>query len=336
MPHARSSRLYALGLALAVTLALGLPAQAQTGGELFTTEPAPRSVTLTGYTRARWTMDIAPEVSGLCLRVGADVGEPIGKGGVFVQLDTTFIDLALKKNKAAQDKLANSQAYYQRVVDRYQALVTSDNAARSVLDEWRNHRDQAALEIESLRVEAAELTEQRVRHAVRVPANWLVTERLVEPGEWVQAGTVIGRAGYYGRLLVPFALDPAEYAWLKSRKDQIILNFPDLGVNVPASLERVSPAFDPQTRKTSVDLLVSGGLPEMRGGLRAELAIELPDADAVLVPAAAVGQRYEEAYLTREDGSRLKVLVLGDGPDGRLRVRAAGLRPGERFRTAAE
>ncbi len=333
------NRLLSLCIGIGLCLLAAAPASAADTGPdgLFRPAPAPRTVTLTGYTRARWTMDIAPEVSGLCLRVGADVGQPIGKDGVFAQLDTTFTDLALAKNKAAQARLANSQAYYQREVERYEALVTKESAAQSVLDEWRNHRDQAALEIESLKVEAAELAETRARHTVRAPAGWLVIERLVEPGECVQEGTVLARAGDYSRLLVPFALAPEEHAWLRQQKGPVSLAFPDLGLNVPATIERVSPAFDSETRKTSVDLLVSGGLPELRGGLRAELVIDLPDGSgAMLVPAAAVGQRYEEAFLTREDGSRLKVLVLGDGPDGQLRVRSADIRPGERFKLAVE
>ena len=52
-----------------------------------------REVTLTGYTRVRHVMDIVSEEAGRCTRVTADIGDAVGKDGVFAILDKTFIDL---------------------------------------------------------------------------------------------------------------------------------------------------------------------------------------------------------------------------------------------------
>jgi multidrug efflux pump subunit AcrA (membrane-fusion protein) len=129
---------------------------------------------------------------------------------------------------------------------------------------------------------------------------------------------------------VPLALTPAELEALRARRE-ITLHLPRLGRRVEAAIERVSPAFDPATRKINLDLAIAGGLPEMRGGLLAELTLELPDpAGAVLVPAAAVSERYQEHWLTIAGGQRLRVVVLGPGPEeGWLRVSAPGLEPGQ-------
>jgi hypothetical protein len=96
---------------------------------------------------------------------------------------------------------------------------------------------------------------------------------------------------------------------------------------------RVSPAFDPETRKINVELAVTATLYENRGGLRAELTLEMPDpSGAVLIPAAAVAERYEEFWLTRANGEKIRVLFLGNGPGNTYRVRAAKLNPGDKFR----
>ncbi|MGD8995917.1 MAG: hypothetical protein PVH34_11930, partial [Syntrophobacterales bacterium] len=74
-------------------------------GDVVVAKPAMRWVTLTGYTRARYVMDIVSEESGHCVKVTADVGDQIGKDGLFALLDTTFIDLTLKKNRVDQQRL---------------------------------------------------------------------------------------------------------------------------------------------------------------------------------------------------------------------------------------
>jgi multidrug efflux pump subunit AcrA (membrane-fusion protein) len=131
-------------------------------------------------------------------------------------------------------------------------------------------------------------------------------------------------------------MSPAEYSALKKLNNKVELVFPDLDekpLAVEASLERISPAFDPETRKINLELTISGNLPEKRGGLRTELSLEIPDpSGAVLVPSSAVAERYEEFWLTRVNGDRVRVLFLGDGPDNTYRVRSPELRPGDRLK----
>jgi len=158
----------------------------------------------------------------------------------------------------------------------------------------------------------------------------------VEPGEWVAVGKHLGKAGDFRTLLVPFALSPEEYRALKNLKGPIELVLPGEGQNtisLKASMARISPAFDPETRKINVELAVTETLSENRGGLRAELTLGVPDpSGAVLIPAAAVAERYEEFWLTRANGERVRVLFLGDGPDNTYRVRASELNAGDEFR----
>jgi hypothetical protein len=58
----------------------------------------------------------------------------------------------------------------------------------------------------------------------------------------------------------------------------------------------------------------------------------MPDpSGAVLVPAAAVSERYQEHWLTKAGGERMRVVVLGPGPEpDTLRVASPRLKPGDR------
>jgi RND family efflux transporter MFP subunit len=269
----------------------------------------------------------------------ADVGDTIGKGGAFCVLDRTFVDLALKKNRVDQKRLESEIAYQLKEVSRFEKLVGRESAAQSTLDGLQKKLDQARFQLEALKTEEATLKERWVRHAIKAPSGWTVTERNVEPGQWVSAGTHVGKAADYNRLLIPFSLSPEEYAALKKQNGTAQLRFPDEGqggVVIEGKVERVSPAFDPQTRKMSVDLAVSEGVSEMRGGLRVELDIEIPDpSGTVLVPGSALAERYEEFWLTRENGDQVRVVFLGNGSQGAARVRSPEVKPGQLFRTKA-
>jgi RND family efflux transporter MFP subunit len=281
-------------------------------------------------------MDIVSEEAGRCVRVVADVGDQIKKDGLFAVLDTTFIDLSLKKNRVEQERLKSLIAYNGKEVRRYEELVERETAAQSTLDSLQNKLDQAQFQIHALKVHEAELKERQSRHHIRVPPGWSIIERTVEPGEWVSVGSSLGKAGDFRILIVPFSMSPAEYSALKKLDNKAELVFPDLDekpLAVEASLERISPAFDPETRKINLELTISGNLPEKRGGLRTELSLEIPDpSGAVLVPSSAVAERYEEFWLTRVNGDRVRVLFLGDGPDNTYRVRSPELRPGDRLK----
>lgn len=307
---------------------------------VFVAKPAMRQVRLIGYTRARRILDIVSEESGRCIKVTADVGDRIAKDGLFAVLDTTFIDLAIKKNQVNQKRLQNLITFYGKDVKRFQELVESETAAQSKLDNIQNKMDQAQFEIQNLKVEEAELRERRARHLIKVPEGWTVTERAVEPGEWVSVGKHLGKAGDFRTLLVPFSLSPEEYNTLKKQNGTVELFFPDeneVGRKLEASVERVSLAFDPETRKINIDLAVREGLSDQRGGLRAELTLMIPDpSGAVLVPASAVLERYEEFWLTRANGERIRVVFLGNGPQGTSRVRGEEVRPGDKFKVKAE
>jgi RND family efflux transporter MFP subunit len=330
-----------ISLALVLLLFAASPAFA---AETFTARPSERTVTLSGFTRARATMELVSENSGRVKKVQGEIGDEIAADGVFARLDATFTRLELESNRVEQKKLQETIAYYDKEADRYRRLVSSESAALAKLDELDHQLATARRELESLKVQEKVLIERLSRYTVRARAGWKVIERDVEPGEWVAAGQVLGRAGDYRTLVVPFALAPDEYESLMRDSGDLSLALPEKRKNVPASIHRVSPGFDRETRKIGVELAIDenaldGG---KRGGIRCMLHLTMTDeTDAVIVPASAVIERYEEHWLTRDGGEEVRVVVLGPGPAGEnpfgsaetLRVSAPDVLPGQIFLT---
>jgi len=310
-------------------------ADADASPTLVTAEPAVREVILTGFTRARARLPLVAETSGRVDAVARDIGEAIGEDGIFARLDDTFIGLELEEVTVEQERIRTQIAFDQREVKRYTELARRNNASASQLDSLEQTLRDNKKALRVLEVKQKVLQERLVRTRIRAPIDWLVTGRNIEVGQWVREGEKVGDVADFSVLLVPFALTPEQYAALTASDDDIRLRLPDLGQKVAASIYRTNPGFDPDTRKIAVDLEIRSQVSPHRGGLRAQLRLRLPErTGAVLLPAEAVDRSYEEHWVTREDGERVRVMLLGRaaGPDGeRLRVASPDIEPGQRF-----
>lgn len=321
-----------LGLALPAWAAPPSGGTAQAGARVVQALPATQPLVFSGFTRARAKLRLVSEVAGRCLKVNYDLGETIGPQGVFAVLDDTFTRLDLQANQLEQKRLVSRVAYLDKDAARYRNLVKRGSEAPSKLDRLDEDLTQARLQLEALKTQAAILAERLTRHVIKAPPGWRVIERKVEPGSWVAAGGEVALLGDFRTLLVPLALSPDEFALLQKQGADLKVILPHLGVSLPAKLERLSPAFDPATRKIALELELGPGLKERRGGLRVELTLTAPDSSgAVLLPAEAVSERYQENWVTRADGKSLRVVVLGPGPGGALRVSGPGIEPGQKF-----
>jgi RND family efflux transporter MFP subunit len=315
---------------------LASPVVAEQG--LITAQPALHTVKLTGFTRARRVLTLSTETSGRVEQVFVDIGDSVPEKAYFCCLDATYIDLEIESNRIEGKRLEAEFDYYKKQVERYRQLVKTNSTAQSQLDEFERHLSGFRQQIEANRVQDRILSERKQRHCISAPADWRVIERYVEPGQWLNAGGPVGQVGDYTRLLIPFALTSAEYQAALHNADRLKLHLVDLDLTVPARIERVSPAFDEQSRKIKLDLQISAGSDFLRGGLRTELTLRLPpQSGAVLVPAETLEQRYEEYWLQRTNGEEVKVEYLGLFEDesfsGRLvEVASPEVHPGDQFR----
>ncbi len=307
----------------------------------FTALPAQQQILLTGFTRARATLDIIPEVAGRCLEITADIGETIGNNGIFAVIDSTLVRLDLKANSVSRQQVQRTFLFETQQVKRYQQLHTSKSSSQARLDEQKLLLDQSRLKLDQLQVEAEHLQELLSRHTIKAPPGWRIMERQVEPGQWVPGGKILAKAGDYQTLIVPLAVTPAELRSLQ-RDKSIPLHLPGEEIDGHGSLYRISPGFDPVTRKIKIKILIDqqtyANLSLKQGGVRVEVPVRIPDPmHGLLVPARAVVERYEESWLTRENGTQVPVIVLGTatGPDDDLqwlRITSPEITAGDSFK----
>jgi len=304
-------------------------------------EKATTTITLTGFTRPKTILDITSEVSGRCDEVRADIGEPIPADTIFARIDPTFIELELQANAIARAQAQKTLAFDQKQAGRYKQLVITKASAQTRLEELELKYEQTELKLQQLNTEHERLRETLARHTIHAPAGWLLIERQLEAGEWVTAGKPGARVGDYQHLIVPVAVQPDELHYLQATVE-FPLYITDADIQGMGSIERIFPNFNSTTRKTKVEISLNADtlarMTDKRGGLRVEIPIIINDPmQAFLLPPEAIEERYEENWLTRENGETFRVIVLGPElssqhtPTNRLRVVSSQIQTGDRF-----
>lgn len=278
-------------------------------------------------------MPLSTEVAGRVEQVFADIGEAVPKHGKVACLDKTFVNIALaeEKNSVAQHQVDID--YFEKQVARYRQLVGKNNAAISQLDEYKRSLESSKRQAEAARLRQRRQEEKLKRHCLYAPPDWLLTERAVEPGQWLDVGGHVASLGNYAKLLVPLSLSVEELQALGQTQDQITVDLPDYDQVIPARIERISPEFDEKSRKTRVDLLLDKDMPVHRGGIRVDLNLNLPDPDDYFfISEKALDRRFEEVWLERTDGTRLRIEVLSGNASGQARIRSSQIKAGDQFK----
>lgn len=296
---------------------------------------ATRDSTLSGYTRARTVLDLAAETTGKIETVFVDIGGDIPENRRFACMDRTFIDLDIEANEADIARTRIDIDYFDKQVERHRKLVRRQSSSQLQLDDLERSLATARQQLRSHQVRAKELSERRRRHCMKAPAGWTVMERYIEPGEWVKSGDPVARIGNFSRLLIPVAVSLNEFEVLQQNVENLLVSVPELNLNIPARIERVSPAFDEQSRKIVLDLAIDNDREALRAGIRVEVHLRLPGrTNTILLPEAAVTRRYEQYWIQPENGKKIAVVYLGPGEhEGKpmMRLSAPGVRPGDRF-----
>lgn len=313
--------------------------------DVLTVERARKSITLSGYTRARTQQTLASEVPGKVQAVRYDVGMTVGRAP-FLEIDTTFIDFqiqqvrwTLQKLKVARARGASRADYLQKEFQRIDALHRQDvttlsrwEAAGEELAQARLALQTTEAEVNAAETQLRELKERRRRHKVFAPSGWIIVQRRVEPGEIVAAGAPLAQAADFTQLVVPLFVSGKELDAI-GRLETITVQVE--GRPARATINWVNPEFDERTRKSAIELVLADYGGEARGGLLTELTFQV-SADGLMVPKAAVGNRYDNpCVVIKESGQSVSVALMGESGDHLLIADQPRLRPGVELQSQA-
>lgn len=300
----------------------------------FVVEPVKREVTIVGYTRAESTMPLATEVEGKISKVFADMGDPIPATEKFACIDDTFTKIDIKSARNEMSQHSIDIKYFNKEVVRHEQLVRKQTSSVSVLDGLKRNLANAKQALNFAAIRKQRLEEYRRRHCINAPKGWLVIDKNIEVGQWVNQGDVLAHIGNYSQLKVPLRLSQKELATLQKNPEKIELLLMDFNKKVPAVIDHISPAFDEKTRKILVDLLIKEISSELHGGMRVGLMLNMPGFKntSFMVSSQALEERFEEYWMHRKDGKSIRVKLLNESVDGQVIVSSDEIKVGDNFK----
>jgi len=288
---------------LAVMLVPGL-LMAQSSAPLPVTVTLPESrqavqqVELTGSFNARNAASLSPRLSGLVQELLVDAGDRVAAGDVLVRLDDRLAVLELAQAASALRQAQASLAEAERLRD--EALRLKDSA---VLPATEISARESALAIARAAVAVAQAqrdtqAERVQRHKVVAPFAGVISQRLSDPGEWVQIGTAV------------VELVDVNDLWLDVQAPQrlwpLLGAAPAVEVTVDALGDRVLaaqvaarvPVSDPAARTFLLRLTLADRSADITPGMSARVRLSLPGAQRNLIIPRDALIRYPDGTTT--------------------------------------
>ncbi len=300
---------------------------------------------------------LSPRVSGRLESVTVRPGDAVGQGDVVAEIDAAelerdreeqaeqvrVLEADLRSDQARLDEAASE-------LERARALFGESLISAQEMDRLRAQSVTAEAnlaagraQIEQARARLARLDEQLSETTLRAPFSGTVAARFLDPGAVVAVGTPVVRLVQERPLLVQFRV-PERLLGKVAPGAPLTLTTQATGARAFAGrIARIAGEVSRTDRTALAEGELSEDAAALHPGMFADVEVVVDDfADALLVPAAAVVERFEDGAVvngvftvpgTSPDGaaSWRRITVLGR-QDGTAAV-AGALEPGDRVLT---
>jgi membrane fusion protein, multidrug efflux system len=290
------------------------------------------------------TVTVIPQISGVLMNVGFKEGQTVRKGQFLAQIDPRPYEIALEQDQAqlARDDATLKQA--QMDLERYQTLAQQNSIARQTAEDqvWIVKQDQGTVDLDKAQIRTQQLN--LVYCHIEAPADGRVGLRLVDPGNYLQAGSSTG-------IVVLTLLHPISVIFNvpEDTLPQIMARVHSGAVLPVKALDRANVTQLATGRFASIDTEVD----QTTGTVKLRANFDNPDEslfpsqfvnvqmlldtlhDVVTIPISAVqrGAPGTYVYLLKDDNTvSVHPITLG-AQDGDLVAVQTGLEPGERVVT---
>ena len=270
---------------------------------------------------------LAAEVEARLVWV-AEVGTRVAQGGEVARLDDTLIRQERDEHLAAVAREQARLKFFTQEVRRLTTLAKQNNAAQSQLEQAISDRGVARSELGVALARAAQAQERLERTVVKTPFSGVVTERLMQAGEWAESGEEVVRLVDPASLEVQARVPASNLAHI-SEGSQLRLHA-NPGETL-GTVRTIVPVGDDRSRLYELRLTFT----EMRWPAGQTLRVAVPTAaprEVLAVPRDALVLRREGASVFRilEDCTAERVTIATGSAAGVFIEVNGGIVPGDR------
>lgn len=296
-------------------------------------QTAPAEQVWDGVVEAVQHTTITAQTNARVLALPHDVNDVVAKGEVLVR----FSDVEQKSARgAAQAKVAAARAAQQEAAAAYariEAVYARGFVSTAQRDAARARRDATQAAFVAARAQRDQVGQALDYTVLRAPFAGIVTRRLVQVGEAVQAGPPspqpLIELQALDQLRVRVEVPQAAAEAIRRARFAQVLG--DGARRVTASGVSVFPYADPRTHVFTVRVTLPAGTTGLYPGMTVKVAFASGEAPQLLLPVSALVQRGEltGVYVIHESMVSLRQVRVGHRRDNGVEV-LSGLGPGER------
>ena len=290
--------------------------------------PVHEELPLTGSVTTRRLSRISPEVAGLVATLHVDEGDEVKQGDTLLELDKVLAGI---DSAAARARVKEAQARLKEAVR--QKDEAAELVAKKHIPATRHEATLAIVEmdtavLERLKKELNRWEEIVSRHVIKAPFDGVITQKMIEKGEWVSIDTPL--------------LELAEINLLRVNVPVPQFYFNDLQLGTPvrltfdaypgrdflAEVTMKVPMSNVSTRTFPVKIDLDNSERLLAPGMSARVIFQLNDASelSLLLP--------QDAVVRKPDGSE-SIWVIQPGRDS-LTARQVQVRTGRSYRENIE
>ena len=316
---------------------------------LLTLAPASfhRAIETTGvvdFDNDQATSVLAP-FSGPVARLLVAPGDKVHQGQPLALVDSADFSTAISAYRKALISAQNAR----RLADADKDLVQHEGVSRREAEQAQTDaasaeadRDAALQALVTLDVDAGTLkaiqagrTVARAQGIIRAPIAGTVVEKLVTPGQLLQAGTTpCFTVADLSKVWVMAQVSAAELAAIRVG-DPAQVDSGTPGVELPGTVDNIAAVVNPDTRAVAARIVVANSGDVLRKQMYVRVRIQLRQAgQGLLMPVSAMLRDDENlpfAYVVQHDGSFARRHVTLGPRNGDQYEVSDGLKPGDRI-----
>jgi membrane fusion protein, multidrug efflux system len=329
---ARVPSLIAGGLGLALLAAIGGCSRSQ--GSVTAAAPAPpaqvqiahltkgpitRSITLPAQVLPQQQATLYAKVSGYLQSIRVDKGDHVKAGAVLAHVEVPELQSSRAKQQA---ELRTAEAEYGRLQESLQRAP--DLVVPQMVDQARGRMEISRASLEQ--------SETMLRYAtLTAPFAGVITQRMVDPGALIQAGTPVVTLMDFSRVRLQVAVPELEASRVAVGQPVSVSTENLPGAQLEGKVSRFAYALDTSSRTMLAEVTLENPRLELRPGMlvTAKLGIERRD-EAMLIPADALVLEKTNAFVYVIQGDKVAKRAIKVGfQDGKNVEVIEGVNPGE-------
>jgi multidrug efflux system membrane fusion protein len=289
-----------------------------------------------GEVRARVESRLGFRVGGKIVSRKVDVGSPVKKGQVLMQLDPQDLQLAQAQASAGLRAAESNRDLAKAELKRYQDLREKNFVSQAVLDSKETAFKAAQASYEQASAAYRNQSNQAGYTALVSDVDGVVTGVDAEAGQVVSAGTPVVRVAQAGAKEIVIGIPEDRVDSLRRVSDVRVSVWARPDLSIPGKIRELSPVADPATRTYTAKIAIPEATDDIKLGMTAYVTFATKTSDAMIkLPLTALFQeKSSTAVWVVENGSVKLTPVKVAGTAGNEILVASGVTPGQTIVTA--